>query len=164
MPGRGHCSIGTQPEVDAERNRLGGMNYQPLKLTQPLKSMVGRWYFLFGWPIFRGYVSFLEGRSSEVLRHMQSSMELEIYFCKSLWWTYTVNVGKYTIHGSYWYLLGIANTPLFYDFVESNSASLWAWNGRSHICDSVISMIRTQRLNDPFDISEIQCSLYKLNV
>ena len=26
LPGRGHCSTGTQPEVDAERNRLGGMN------------------------------------------------------------------------------------------------------------------------------------------
>ena len=97
--------------------------------------MVGRWNFLSGWPIFRGYVSFMEGRSSEVLRHMKSSMEFQIYFCKSLWWTYTVNVGKYTIHGSYWYLLGIANTPLFYDFcwvqlcqfvgMEGQVAHLW---------------------------------------
>ena len=30
-------------------------------ISRPWKSMVGRWYFLLEWPIFKGYVSFREG-------------------------------------------------------------------------------------------------------
>ena len=65
-----------------------------LKLTPcPWKSMVGKWYFLFGWPIFRGKLLLVSGdrlgryfQSNNRYRHRSSVISLQkgLSFVKGL--------------------------------------------------------------------------------
>ncbi len=66
-----------QSDKSCSPNRCFSHRIPSLKLTtDPWKSVVGRWTFRLGWPIFRSYVSFREGNPPPVLGEVSKTQKV----------------------------------------------------------------------------------------